>query len=121
MTAYGEIPTVVQVMKAGAVDFLEKPFTSQTLLAGVEAAIRRDAQWRHKQMQRDKIEARLACLTPRERQVLDLVVGGYINKEIAVHLGIQPRTVEVHRQQAMKKLGAQSSVDLVRLALGARS
>ena len=121
MTAYGEIPTVVQAMKAGAVDFLEKPFTSQALLTCVETAIRRDTQLRSERMQRDKIAARLACLTPREREVLDLVVGGYINKEIAAQLGIQPRTVEIHRQQAMKKLGAHSSVELVRLVLGARN
>lgn len=121
MTAYGEIPTVVQAMKAGAVDFLEKPFTSQALLTCVETAIRRDTQLRRERMQRDKIAARLACLTPREREVLDLVVGGYINKEIAAQLGIQPHTVEIHRQQAMKKLGAHSSVDLVRLVLGARN
>ena len=121
MTAYGEVSTVVQAMKAGAMDFLEKPFTSQALLTCVEAAVRRDAQIRQEQLHRDQIEARLSCLTPREREVLGLVVDGYINKEIADRLGIQQRTVEIHRQQAMKKLGANSSVDLVRLVLGART
>jgi two-component system response regulator TtrR len=121
MTAYGEVATVVQAMKAGAMDFLEKPFTSHALLTCVEAAVRHDTQMRREQLHRDTIEARLACLTPREREVLDLVVGGYINKEIASRLGIQQRTVEIHRQQVMKKLGAHSSIDLVRLVLGVRT
>jgi two-component system, LuxR family, response regulator FixJ len=121
MTAYGEVTTVVQAMKAGAMDFLEKPFTSQALLTCVEAAVRHDTQMRREQLHRDTIKARLAFLTPREREVLDLVVDGYINKEIASRLGIQPRTVEIHRQQVMKKLGTHSSIDLVRLVLGIRT
>lgn len=115
LTAFGEVPTAVQAMQAGAVDFLEKPFSNQQLLLRIERAMAQDAQNRSMQQRRAEREARLASLTPREREVLNQVVRGMTNKEIATQLGIQVRTVEMHRQQVMRKLGARSAVDLVNL------
>lgn len=115
LTAFGDIPTAVQAMQAGAVDFLEKPFSNQQLLRLVEQALEQEAQLRVQRQRRAEREARLAHLTPREREVLDLVVAGDTNKEIAAQLGIGLRTVEMHRQQVMRKLGARSAVDLMHL------
>lgn len=115
LTAFGDIPTAVQAMQAGAVDFLEKPFSNQQLLRLVEQALEQEAQLRALRLRRAEREARLAHLTPREREVFDLVVAGDTNKEIAMQLGIGLRTVEMHRQQVMRKLGARSAVDLMHL------
>jgi two-component system response regulator TtrR len=117
ITAFGEVSAAVQAMKAGAVDFLEKPFSNQHLLMCIEQAIARDAQLRRAREQHADLNARLARLTPREREVLDLVVSGYMNKEIGVQLDIQLRTVEVHRQNGMRKIGVRSVADLSRLLL----
>ena len=115
LTAFGDVPTAVQAMQAGAVDFLEKPFSNQQLLRLVEQALEQEAQLRTQRQRRAEREARLAHLTPREREVLDLVVAGDTNKEIAAQLGIGLRTVEMHRQQVMRKLGVRSAVDLMHL------
>jgi two-component system, LuxR family, response regulator FixJ len=115
LTAFGDVPTAVQAIQAGAVDFLEKPFSNQQLLRLVEQALEQDAQLRAHRQRRAEREARLAHLTPREREVLDRVVAGDTNKEIAAQLGIGLRTVEMHRQQVMRKLGARSAVDLMHL------
>jgi two-component system, LuxR family, response regulator FixJ len=115
LTAFGDVPTAVQAIQSGAVDFLEKPFSNQQLLRLVEQALEQDAQLRAQRQRRAEREARLAHLTPREREVLNLVVAGDTNKEIAAQLGIGLRTVEMHRQQVMRKLGARSAVDLMHL------
>jgi len=115
LTAFGDVPTAVQAMQAGAADFLEKPFSNQQLLRLVEQALEQEAQLRARRQRRAEREARLAHLTPREREVLDLVVAGDTNKEIAAQLGIGLRTVEMHRQQVMRKLGVRSAVDLMHL------
>jgi FixJ family two-component response regulator len=115
LTAFGDIPTAVQAIQAGAVDFLEKPFSNQQLLRLVEQALEQDAQLRAQRQRRAERAIRLAHLTPREREVLDLVVAGDTNKEIAAQLDIGLRTVEMHRQQVMRKLGARSAVDLMHL------
>ena len=117
ITAFGEVSVAVQAMKAGAVDFLEKPFSSQELLTCIERAIARDREIRRQQDQQADLVARLATLTPREREVLDLVVAGSTTKEVAAQLGIQPRTVEIHRHHVIQKMGVRSAVDLVRLFL----
>jgi two-component system response regulator FixJ len=117
LTAFGEVATAVQAMQAGAVDFLEKPFSNQQLLLRIEQAIAQDAQHRSVCQQRAARETRLARLTPRERQVFNRVVNGATNKEIAAQLDIQVRTVEMHRQQVMRKLEARSVVDLVHFFL----
>jgi FixJ family two-component response regulator len=115
LTAFGDVPTAVQAIQAGAVDFLEKPFSNQQLLRLVEQALEQDARLRVQRQRRAEREARLAHLTPREREVLDLVVAGDTNKEIAAQLDIGLRTVEMHRRQVMRKLGARSAVDLMHL------
>ena len=114
VTGYGEVAVAVQAMKAGAMDFLEKPFSEQMLLACIEHAMARDAQMRQVQARRTTFAARLAQLTRREREVLDLVLAGLLNKEIAPRLAISQRTVELHRGRIMQKLHAESAVDLAR-------
>lgn len=117
VTAYGEVSAAVRAMKSGAVDFLEKPFSSQQLLTCIEQAIMRDAQARRAQARQAELNIRLSHLTGREREVLDLVAAGNTNREIATALGIQLRTAEIHRHQALRKMGVHSAVDLVRLLL----
>ena len=114
ITAYGEVAAAVRAMKAGAMDFLEKPFSEQMLLACIEHAMAYDAQRRQEQAWRTTCTARLARLTRREQEVLDLVLAGQLNKEIALRLAISQRTVELHRSRIMQKLQAESAVDLAR-------
>jgi FixJ family two-component response regulator len=115
ITAFGEVPVAVQAMKTGAVDFIEKPFSSQQLLTCIARAIARDAETRLRQDERLEIDKRLASLTMREREVLGFVNKGATTKEIAMQLGIQPRTVEIHRHHVMQKMQVRSAVELVRL------
>ncbi|ETX07989.1 MAG: hypothetical protein ETSY2_08030 [Candidatus Entotheonella gemina] len=119
ITAYGEVSTAVQAMKAGAVDFLEKPFSNQALLTCVEYAMARDARARQIRAERDEVSRRTARLSRREQEVSELIVAGYTNKEIGDQLGIRVRTVEAHRQRAMKKLQARSVAELTRIVLSA--
>ena len=119
ISAYGDVPAAVQAMKAGAVDFIEKPFTDQLLLERVHQAIERDAQYRRQRRQRADFDARFALLTPRQREVLEMVVAGSATKQIAFQLGISPRTVEVHRSHIMETMQADSVADLVRFVMQA--
>jgi two-component system, LuxR family, response regulator FixJ len=117
MTGHGDIPIAVQAMKAGAVDFLEKPFDDDVLLEGVRRALdRATSAVDHANAAKDAAQ-RLALLTDRERQVLDLIVAGKANKVIAYELSISPRTVEIHRSRVMEKMGAGNLADLVRTVL----
>jgi len=116
ITGNGDVPTSVRAMKAGAVDFLIKPFGEHELLAAVRAAVEKDGRTRRKRSERSSIEDRLATLTTRERQVLEHVVAGRLNKRIAVDLGTVEKTIKVHRGRVMQKMGAASVVDLVRMA-----
>jgi RNA polymerase sigma factor (sigma-70 family) len=102
-------------MKAGAMDFIEKPFGSRALLQRVREALARDARARQQRAQSDAIVARMSQLSPREQEVLDYVVGGQYNKVIATRLGISVSTVEAHRKKIMEKLEAASLSDLVRM------
>ena len=117
MTAHGDVPTVRTALKAGAVDYLEKPVDPDALLRAVQAALELDIGQREKLRQTDQSERRLRTLTPREREVLDLVVKGQQYRQIAAALGISPRTVEVHRARLMEKLGVHNISELVRLSL----
>lgn len=117
ITAYGDIPMSVQAMKAGAVDFLSKPFRNQDLLDAVHRALERDRMRRHHDAEIAALRKRLESLTPRERQVLPLVVSGLLNKQIAGELGITEAAAKVHRSQLMRKLGAESVAKLVKMAL----
>lgn len=117
MTAYGDIATVRTALKSGAVDYLEKPVDPDAMLATVRTAFNVDNAQRQKTARADQSEQRLRALTPREREVLDLVVQGQQYRQIAAALGISPRTVEVHRARLMEKLGVRSISELVRMSL----
>ena len=116
ITGYGDIPTSVRAMKDGAVDFLSKPFDDSQFLAAIEAAIERDQLSRRTRGERRVVEQKVASLTLRERQVLEHVVAGQLNKHIAADLGTVEKTVKVHRGRIMRKMGASSLVELVRMA-----
>ena len=115
LTGRGDIPASVRAMKAGAVDFLPKPADASALIAAVAQALERDRQRRQERDQRNRIDERLSRLTPRERQVLERVVAGRLNKQIAAELGIAEKTIKVHRGRVMGKMGVRTLADLVRL------
>lgn len=116
ITGHGDVPMTVRAMKAGAVEFLTKPFDDQVLLDAIHAAIARDRVRRGEAAQLAELQARYRTLTEREREVFGLVVAGRLNKQIAGELGLSVVTVKVHRGQVMRKLAARSIVDLVRMA-----
>ena len=116
ITAHGDIPMSVRAMKAGAVEFLTKPFRDQDLLDAIQVALDRDQARYQRDMEVAALRKRLASLTPREREVLPLVVAGLPNKQIAAELGTSETTVKVHRSQLMRKMAADSVADLVRMA-----
>ena len=116
ITGHGDIPSSVKAMKAGAVEFLSKPFGDEELLRGINAAIALDRAERLKRSQRVALDHRYARLTPREREVLTFVVAGFANKQTAGELGTSEITIGVHRGQIMRKMGARSLAELVRLA-----
>jgi RNA polymerase sigma factor (sigma-70 family) len=116
ITGHGDIPMSVQAMKAGAVDFLPKPFRDQDLLDAIRRAVERDRTGRKQQAETRELRRRFAELTPREREVMGLVIRGLLNKQIASELGASETTIKVHRAQAMRKMQAESLPDLVRMA-----
>ena len=116
ITGYGDIPMTVQAMKAGAVEFLTKPFRDQELLNAIEQALELDRRARARRAKIEELHSRYRSLTPREREVIALVVAGLLNKQIAGELGTSEAAVKVHRQHVMEKMGAGSLADLVRIA-----
>jgi RNA polymerase sigma factor (sigma-70 family) len=116
ITAHGDIPMTVRAMKAGAVEFLTKPFRDQDLLDAIHVALDRDRTRRQQEAEIATLRNRLESLTPREREVLPLVVSGLLNKQIAAEIGTSETTVKVHRSTLMRKMGANSLAELVRLA-----
>jgi FixJ family two-component response regulator len=116
ITGHGDIPSSVRAMRGGAVDFLTKPVGEHELVAAVQTAINQDRVNRSARTERVELARRLACLTPREREVLPLVVGGFLNKQAAAELGISAITLEIHRRKIMRKMQAASFADLVRIA-----
>src|ERR1700730_8370182 len=116
VTSHGDIPMSVRAMKAGAIEFLTKPFRDQDLLDAIQVGLERDGTRRQRQAETAVLRERLESLTPRERAVLRLVVSGLLNKQIAAKIGTTEATVKVHRSQLMKKMGARSMPDLVRMA-----
>lgn len=115
LSGRGDVPSSVAAMKSGAVDFLTKPIEGKALLEAVRTAIERDARMRKAVDQMRDLKARLSNLTAREQQVIDGVVAGLLNKQIAGRLGIVEKTVKVHRARAVAKLGARSTAELVRM------
>jgi FixJ family two-component response regulator len=116
ITGHGDVPTTVQAMKAGAIDFLAKPFAASDLLDAIRHAVEKDTRDLGTEAHTRSIDARVKTLTPRERQVFALVVTGMLNKQIAARLGIVEKTVKVHRARVMEKMRAGSVAELVRLA-----
>ncbi|UPJ50176.1 response regulator transcription factor [Bradyrhizobium sp. 200] len=116
MTGHGDIPMTVRAMKAGAVDFLTKPFRDQDMLDAVAAAIERDRSRRDEAKVLSDVHALFATLTPRERQVMNLVTAGLMNKQVAAEIGVAEITVKIHRGHIMRKMAAKSLPDLVRMA-----
>jgi len=119
ITGHGDVPMAVRAMKAGAVDFIEKPFNDEFLLDSIRKALALDVQQRTFQAQRAEIATRLAHLTPREHEVMEMVTNGKSNKEIANQLGVSTKTVEAHRARVMEKMEASSLAELVRLVMAA--
>jgi len=116
ITGHGDIPSSVRAIKAGAIDFLSKPFSQLDLMTAIEAAITRDRHARQERSERTYLQQRYARLTPRESQVLPLIVSGLLNKQAAAELGISEVTLQIHRSRVMQKMGAGSLAELVRMA-----
>jgi FixJ family two-component response regulator len=116
ITGHGDIPMSVRAMKAGAVEFLTKPFRDQDLLDAIQQALERDGKARDQRAALEELRSRFASLTSREREVMKRVVAGLLNKQIGAELGTSETTVKVHRHQVMEKMGAGSLPELVRMA-----
>jgi FixJ family two-component response regulator len=116
ITGHGDIPMSVRAMKAGAVEFLTKPFRGQELLDAIQEAIAKDRVARAERAQMNQIRARYETLTPREKEVLHLVASGMLNKQVAAELGASELTIKTHRGRVMQKMGADSLADLVRMS-----
>ena len=116
ITGHGDIPMSVEAMKAGALEFLTKPFRGQVLLDAIQKAIERDRMGRQEQARLAELRRRLDFLTAREREVMQRVIAGLLNKQIAAELGTSERTIKIHRGNLMRKMGAESLPDLVRMS-----
>ena len=121
LTGHADVPVAVRAMKAGAIDVINKPFQNGNVLAAVDAGLKRDARLREQQVRREQAAERLHRLTPREREVMEHLLQGKLNKVIAAELGISTRTVEIHRARIMRKMRARSLSTLVQMVLTVRN
>jgi FixJ family two-component response regulator len=121
ITGHGDIPMAVEAMRRGALDFIRKPFSDDDLLERVREALERNVADRNREGARDAARAGYAALSPREKEVFDRVASGQANKFVAIELGISERTVEIHRAQVMKKMGARTLAQLVRMKIDLES
>ena len=119
VTGHGDVHTAVRAMKAGAFDFIEKPYSDQALLEIIQKAVESSVTAAHRRAKRNEIRRRLDLLTPRERQVVDEIMAGEPNKRIAANLGLSEKTVEAHRSKVMEKMEAKSLADLVKMVIAA--
>jgi len=117
ITGHGDIPMAVEAMRHGAFDFLQKPFRDQDLIDRIQKALEQDKETRENLREHGRIRARIASLTPREKEVLELLTTGKANKMMAQDLGLSQRTVEIHRAHVMEKMGARSVAQLVRMVM----
>lgn len=117
ITGHADVPMAVRAMKAGAYDFIEKPFNDQVLLERVQRALEFGEQERQTEQRRQLVDDRISTLTPRERQVMEMVVNGMANKQVAAELGLSEKTIEVHRKHVMDKMQAGNVADLIRMAM----
>jgi FixJ family two-component response regulator len=120
VTGHGDVPMAVHALRAGAVDFIQKPFSDQALLDRIQQSLEEHARRRGEDVKKAAIRERIAGLTPREREVMSMVIEGKANKVIAIDLGVSERTVEIHRARVMEKMQASSLPDLVRMVLESR-
>ena len=120
ITGHGDVPIAVRAMKDGAMEFLEKPFSKQLLLEHIHEALKRDALSRQERAKQSSVEACLALLTARERQVMEHVISGKVSKEVAAELGISKKTVDVHRARMMRKMHVESLPELVERVVSSR-
>ena len=120
VTGHGDVPMAVEAMQHGAVDFIQKPYREQDLLDKINQALALDARQRSELKERQEIIKRIDTLTPREREVMDMMVDGNANKVIAIELGISQRTVEIHRSRVMEKMNTNSLAHLVRMVIAAQ-
>ena len=120
VSAHGDVPMAVEAVKAGALDFVQKPFRDQALIDKIQDAFAENARVREKLRDRSRITERIASLTPREHEVMEMVVEGHANKVIAIDLGLSQRTVEIHRARVMKKMEVDSVSQLVQFVIRAR-
>lgn len=121
VTAYADVPTAVRALKNSAIDFFEKPFSNQAMLDSIQHCVNNDITRRREQQELTLVHTRIACLSKRERQILDLIVDGHSSRLIAEELCISPRTVENHRAHINKKMGVSSFAELVSMAQRARA
>ena len=120
ITGHADVPMAVRALQSGAGEFIEKPFNDQLLLDKIQSAVAQDAESRRVRADRQEVLRRVSTLTPRESEVMELVVAGNANKQTAADLGLSEKTIEVHRSRVMKKMGAVNAADLIRMVLEAR-